>query len=196
MSEQKPQTPHTHLGVIDSALAIAFITAACYMTGYMRDLLDARRLGLPLHLLPEHSIESILFTGGSYLFFFSLLLLLIGLIGVLVSKAFSESIRKKKLKRLREAYDAHPKIYLILGFAVFLSSFMILPRLAPIRNEYMDKFLPHVISIDGKPQDDEKLLYLSNRDGLIVLKKLGLKSYVILQQDDTMSIEVSIESPK
>ena len=77
---------------------------------------------------------------------------------------------------------------------------MIIPlRFAPVRSSYTDEAMPRVISIDPQlpeTSNNDNLLYLSTRDGLIILKRSGRKSFVILKKDEVKRIEIAhSESP-
>ena len=79
MSEQQPQS-NRYSPIVDSALVLAMISAVCYVAGFLIELREASELGLPLHLLPESSIQSIVLSGSIYLFFVATVALLFVLI--------------------------------------------------------------------------------------------------------------------
>lgn len=188
-----------HLKLVDSALVIALCTAGCYMMGFLIKLRDSRALGLPSHLLPQHSIHSILFTGGSFLFYLVLIFLFLILVGFLIAKLLSEKLRGCILDQLKKYYNSHPTIYTVVGIAVFFSVFMLTPDILPMRTRYQDRALPLVISIETEQTSigkNENLLYLSNPDGLIILKRAGRNSFLILKQSDIERIEIAQNTSK
>lgn len=194
MSEQRPQS-NKYSRIVDSAFLLAIISSACYVVGFLIELGDKRALGLPAHLLPEYSIQSTLVCGGVHLLFAATVVLLFVLMGFLVARSLPQTVRGRIAHRAKAAYASHPKIWKAVGLVILGSSLTIIPlNFGSIRSSYTDEAMSRVISIEPQlpeASNNDNLLYLSTRDGFIILKRSGRKSFLILKKDDVKRIEIA-----
>ena len=74
------------LSVLDSAIMLAMFSAVCYVMGHAAFVGTARRLRLPLFLMPTVGPETVILVGGRYLVLFGVLGLLLYFLWILVGR--------------------------------------------------------------------------------------------------------------
>lgn len=131
MPDDKP--PGGSLSVLDSALIIAAVSAACYIMGHAARLGTSRRLRVPVMLMPDVGPEIFVLVGGIYL----VMLAAVGLLGyfvyVLVDKR-TTALRRMigpVLLSFSERSHQHPRTYFLLAALASLSLMYSVPMLLP-----------------------------------------------------------------
>jgi hypothetical protein len=174
--------------LLDSAFAIAFLSAICYVLGYMALVRRAIRTGLPGHLLHDPSIHTTITIGGYYL----LLILAISLFSWAFVMFASKLLPRRWVITIKEyvknRYLKHTVFYKLLAVLILMTLFCMLPLYAPIEaRSYREDVMPYVKELklhDNLKVQNKNLHFVCKRDGFIVLKRHDQQDYVILNSED------------
>jgi len=186
-------------GLADSALMVAAFGGLLYLIGYQVQRGDAISLGIPMHLLPEASTESILTDGFLTGVLFLGFLLLVYLLLLLVLRCLPQSSNAAVGQYFRTAVSKHPRFYTLFGFFCAVAIMSIVANRIPVRSIWasFDRPLPKVSLLklkDGRAAPDiGELRFLSRRDGWIILKRVGKNEYLLLREDNVESLSLQSE---
>lgn len=183
--------------LVDSALLIGILSAACYVVGYFAELKTARAYRIPQQVLIDQRPEYLLTVGGGHV-------LLYVTVALLCYAAFLFGERKwPGITRcfndpLRYRFETYPYLYYpllcVTGVTVVILVTLYVPL--PQRTAAYDNS-PSVIALDVAtgtvPFDPATTRLLSKRDGLIVLWDTEEDSFTILRQEFVNRISVKAQ---
>jgi len=174
--------------ILDSAFVIAILSAICYVLGYMAEVHRAISIGLPLHLLNDPTLQTIITIGGYYLLLILAISLFLWAFVMLVSKLLPSKWITTIKEYLENRYLKHPVFYKLLAVLVLTTLFCMLPLYAPIEaRAYREDVMPYVKDLkldDNLKVQGTNLRYVSKKNGFIVLKRCDQQDYIILNSDD------------
>lgn len=185
------------LSVLDSALILAMFSAVCYVMGNAARLGTARRLGLPLFLMPEVGPETLILVGGRYLVLFGAVGLLLYFAWVLLGrriplvKATMDPVWSGIGKRAHQ----HPRAYLLLACLASATIFYSVPLLAPLGPRlaggpatFGGGPSSEVVALSLKEPDaafaGRSFRYLWQHAGMVVLQDKESDELVVIREDE------------
>lgn len=179
------------LSVLDSAVILAMFSAVCYVMGHNALIGAARRLRLPLFLMPAFGPETVILVGGRYLVLFGALGLLLYFLWILVGRrvGFLEAKLSPVWLRIGLRAKQHPHVYLLLvcitGGAIVYSVPLLLPltpRLGGGRPSV------EVVALQLKEPDaslaGRSFRYLWPQEGIVILEDKANGELVVIREDE------------
>lgn len=179
------------LSILDSAIILAMFSAVCYVMGHAALIGTARRLRLPLFLMPAIGPETIILTGGRYLVLFGALSLLLYFFWILVGRrvGFLEAKLRPLWLRIGLRAKQHPHVYLLLLFIAGGAIVYIVPLLLPLTPRLASgRSSVEVVALQLKAPDaslaGRSFRYLWPQEGVVILEDKANGELVVIRDDE------------
>jgi len=185
------------LSVLDSALIVAMFSAVCFVMGHAAQLGAARRMGVPMFLMPHVGPETVILIGATYLILLCAVGLLLYFVWILAGQRVGllKSSLGPVFSGMRSRAKQHPRTYLLLaclaGAATIYSVPLLLPftpRSAGGQRAFGGPVESIVVTLRLKESDADlagrNLKYLWKDAGIVLLQDTGSGELVLIKEDE------------
>lgn len=185
------------LSVLDSALIVAMFSGVCYVMGHAAQLGAARRMGVPMYLMPHVGPETVIFIGATYLILLCAVGLLLYFVWILAGQRLGllKSSLGPVFSGLSSRAKQHPRTYLLLacvaGATIIYSVPLVLPftpRSAGGDRAFGRPVESFVVTLKLKESDPDlagrNLKYLWKDAGIFLLQDTGSGELVLIKEDE------------
>lgn len=185
------------LSIVDSALILAMFSAVCFVMGHAARLGTARRLRLPLFLMPPVGAETLILVGARYIVLFGAIGLLLYFVWILLGRriAFLDKKVRPAWSQVELRAKQHPYVYLLLVGLMAATSIYVLPLLLPLTPRstggpaiFGGSSSSEVVMLRLKEPDaglaGRNFNYLWQNANMIVLEDKGSGELVLIREDE------------